>query len=456
MRITHVGLPLTLLSFAAVAAAQVGPAGTEFQVNSYTSENQYQVGRAICQAADGDFVVVWQSSSPYGGNPDISHRGIFAQRYASSGAAIGTEFQVNTYTTGLQVDPAVCCPPDGDFVVTWTNGPIVFSPTGFVSGQRFSSSGTAIGTEFQVNSYTSNLGFNSDVCCAADGDFVVVWDEFTYFPALVLGQRYDSAGSPQGPPFQVNAYTTAEVLEPGVCCSATGDFVVAWTEMHNSADADVFARRYASNGSARGTEFQVNAYTQGIQTQSYGIEPENQAICCDQAGNFTIAWTTTTVGSINADVHARRFAADGAFRGDEFQVTAYTSGYQSSPAVCCGANDSFVVVWQSLVGSSYPAPFFIFGRQFAPDGAPLTGDFQVNTYTSGSTFFPTVACAPDSGFVVSWSQYPNEDGSRNGVFAQRYAPPPTTVPSPTLTWVGLASAVVGLLSVGLTALWRRR
>ncbi len=437
-------LPLTLAFFATVASAQVGPVGTEFQVNTYTTANQYQEGRAICHAADGDFVIVWQSGGiEQGTDQDGDASGIFAQRYASSGAAVGTEFQVNSYTSGYQADPAVCCQSDGDFVVTWTNGFFIFG--GFVSGQRFASSGAPVGTEFVVNTFTA-YAFNSDICCDAAGDFVVVWDEYAYFN--VRGQRFDSTGSPQGSDFQVNTYTLA--LGPGVCCSAAGDFVVAWTQYGSGGGADVFGRRFASNGTPQGTEFQVNTYTSGFQGQTVDNLSENQAICCDQAGNFTIAWTTIPGSGADVDVHGQQFASDGSFRGEEFQVNAYTTGNQRSPAVCCSPGSQFVVVWEGQVAGT-----FIFGRRFASAGVPLTGDFQVNTYTSGGMFFPAVSCGPDASFVVSWTQFPNEDGDRAGVFAQRFAPL-ALVPTPTLTWVGLGSALVALLAVGRAAFRRRK
>src|SRR4029434_4310587 len=90
------------------------PLGTEFQVNSYTTEQQSDP--VIAVAPDGNFVVVWSS---YG--QDGSHFGVFGQRFASSGSSVGTEFQVNTYTTARQIDPAVAIAADGSFAVAWSS-----------------------------------------------------------------------------------------------------------------------------------------------------------------------------------------------------------------------------------------------------------------------------------------------------------------------------------------------
>src|SRR5215470_19058155 len=110
-----IGLVLLILVMPFAARAQLLRfAGTEFQVNTYTSKNQEDP--AVCRAADGSFVVVWESDA----DQDGESYGIFAQRYASNGAELGTEFQVNTYTTNSQEDPRVCCSADGNFVVVWT------------------------------------------------------------------------------------------------------------------------------------------------------------------------------------------------------------------------------------------------------------------------------------------------------------------------------------------------
>ena len=54
----------------------------------------------------------------------------------------------------------------------------------------------------------------------------------------------------------------------------------------------------------------------------------------------------------------------------------------------------------------------------------LGNEFQVNTYTPNNQLFPAVAADSDGNFVVAW-QSEGQDGSSNGVFAQRFAAPIT-------------------------------
>lgn len=56
-----------------------------------------------------------------GDSQDGSSGGIFGQRYDSAGNASGSEFRVNSYTTNSQSSPAVAARGDGRFVVVWAS-----------------------------------------------------------------------------------------------------------------------------------------------------------------------------------------------------------------------------------------------------------------------------------------------------------------------------------------------
>jgi hypothetical protein len=70
---------LFALNAASSASAAPLPAGTDFQINSYTTGNQYfstsQGTRGIARDAAGNFVVVWASVGQ-----DGSSTGVFGQR----------------------------------------------------------------------------------------------------------------------------------------------------------------------------------------------------------------------------------------------------------------------------------------------------------------------------------------------------------------------------------------
>jgi hypothetical protein len=77
----------------------------------------YQQNGSMAVESNGGFVVVWQSLVS-GGN-DIDSFSVQGQRYDASGGVIGTEFQINTYTTSAQSAPSAASDTDGNFAVAW-------------------------------------------------------------------------------------------------------------------------------------------------------------------------------------------------------------------------------------------------------------------------------------------------------------------------------------------------
>src|SRR5262249_3694147 len=84
----------------------------------------------------GDFAVVWQSNGSAGG--DTSSYSVQEQLYDASGAAMGGQFQVNTYTFNGQNRPWVATDPIGkDFVVVWQGIDATDTDGGSISTQRY-------------------------------------------------------------------------------------------------------------------------------------------------------------------------------------------------------------------------------------------------------------------------------------------------------------------------------
>ncbi len=335
----------------------------------------------------------------------------------------GDEFVVNTYTTGRQLRPWVAGGPGGDFVVVWDD---FYSR---VSGQRFAADGSRLGDEFQVNTNTTGYHGESSVDVGSTGDFTVVWQTGTSFAvgfdgdkAGVLGQQFGANGSPIGGEFQVNTYTTESQRLPKVAIGPTGEFVVVWDSKHDTVAYNIQGQLFAGNGTPVGAEFPVSSSTHGT-----GAVP---ALDFQPDGNFIVVWQGS--GSVGNDddgwsIQGQRFDADGNKIGPQFQANDYTTGNQFSPRVAVGGDGNFVVVWNSF-GS--PGDDFsqdsVQARRFAANAAPLGDQFQVNTYTTQIQRKASVAIDPSGGFTVSWtSGFPNPgidgpDGSLFGIAARPY------------------------------------
>jgi hypothetical protein len=397
-------LSLVVLMFVPAAAwAQGNPVGPEFRVNTYTPGNEF--GSSIAADALGNFVVVWQSSSQ-----DGSLTGIFGQRYASSGAPLGLEFRVNTYTTSNQFGPAVASDASGNFVVVWASQLQDGSAFG-IFGQRYASTGAPAGSEFRVNTYTTGSQFIPAVSAAAAGTFVVAWMSPDGSDYGIFAQRYASGGAPIGPEFRVNTYTTAYQALPRIGTDPAGNFVVVWGSAGQDGSAyGVFGQRFAASGAPIGAEFPINTYTTGDQTG-----PEVEA---DGTGNFVVVWQSAAQDGSGLGVFGQRFAASGAPAGAEFRVNTFTTLDQSRQAVALDSAGNFVAVWQSA--SQDGSGNGVFGQRYAATGTTLGPEFRVNTYVTSDQTGPSVTADDAGDFVVVWTSS-GQDGSNYGVFGQRYS-----------------------------------
>ena len=254
------------------------PLGGEFRVNTHTTGTQFV--RSVASDPAGNVVVVWQSSGQ-----DGSGSGIFAQRYASTGDPMGGEFQVNTYTPHNQGGASVSMDALGNFVVVW-NGQRSVAAGWDIFAQRYTSSGMPLGAEFRVNTYTSNDQIGPVIASNSGGDFVVVWQSKDGNQDGIFGQRFSSSGGKLGTEFRVNTATAFNQYIPSVASDPDGNFVVAW-QGQNPGYLDVFAQRYSSSGVPLGGPWRVNTYVSTNQ-----IYP---AMSTDPVGNFIVTWTSSWI-----------------------------------------------------------------------------------------------------------------------------------------------------------------
>jgi hypothetical protein len=159
----------------------------------------------------------------------------------------------------------------------------------------------------------------------------------------------------------------------------------------------------------------VNTTTTAIQqTGSAG----QRNVATDSQGNYVVTWASAGQDGSGWGVYAQRYSATGAPLGGEFRVNTTTLSDQTSPSVAMDANGDFVVVWQSNAedGSGWG----IYGQRYSSSGAAQGGEFRINVTTAGDQTSPSVAMSTTGDFVVAWASA-SQDGSGLGVYARRYS-----------------------------------
>jgi hypothetical protein len=417
-------LPTLLLAGSSILAQQPDRIATEFRVNSHVPSDQ--IRPRLANQPDGGFIVVWDSNESGAGGNDPNGC-ILGQRYNSDGTRAGNEFQINSSTTYWQWGADIGTDAAGNFVVVWSSPHAKGYGGDFdIFGQRYLANGSAIGNEFPVSSYNTGLQEYPAVAVAPDGEFVVTWQSDkpgTDDRGGIRARRFEADASPIGDDFPVNTFTTEHQRWPAVAIADDGDFVVVWQgDDSGGSDTDpvnptksISGQLFANDGSLVGGEFQVNTYTTDHQY--------HPSVAMGSDGDFLVVWDSkgSDGPDTNNSIQGQRYAADGTSLGGEFQVNSYITGGQEYPDVAMASDGAFVVVWASTGSSGPDVGWSVQMRRLSADGMLVGQDFQVNSYTSGTQYHPAVSTTPSKEIVVVWQGHYDDPGHTSfGIWGQRF------------------------------------
>jgi hypothetical protein len=383
--------------------------GSTFQVNVVSTNNQGNAHVALLQK--GGAVFVWQ------GGPDIAQH-IYARFLSSSNLWLNsTNILVSTSATSFQETPAVATLANGNIIVVWASFNQVSSSSLFdIYGQLLSTNGTAIGTNFLINQYTTYNQRNPAVAALNNGGFVVAWvsetnsvsgtNSLNYgsypepLPSVELIHRlYTISGSSAVP-------TTGEIQvnqdlnpcsSPSIAVAADGSYMITWcaNNLVNSDNGwDVYERSF-TNG-VGGSVNLVNSYTYGDQ-----YNPHISVI----GGNYLIVWTSLGEDGSREGVFGQFVSEGNTLVGGQFLVNTTTAGQQMQPVVASDGYDQFLAVWTSFTFS--PGGFDLYAQRYINSEAvlePMAAPYVwVPFVVSNGVYQPelVVSWPPVQGLAVS-------------------------------------------------------
>jgi len=385
----------------------------EFKVNSFTANIQSNSSIAMNET-NGDFVITWQSQGQDGDNLSLAYYNIYAQRFNSDGSKLGSEFRVNTYTTNTQSEPSIAMADNGRFVITWHSQGQDGDVNNYnIYAQKYNADGSVNGSEFRVNSYNTNGQYSPAIAMAGDGKFVITWyGEGIGDSRGTFAKRYNADGSVNGSEFKVNTYTTNLQDVPVIAMADDGKFVISWISSGQDGDGsyyNVYAQKYNSDGSTNGSEFRANTYTTGYQY--------NQSIAMNNDGKFIISWHSQGQNNDgeNYNVYAQRYNTNGTTIGSEFLVNSYTTGGQYMPSVAMSDDGKFIITW---FGNGLEDSAGISAKRYNSDGTTIGSEFLINSYTTSNQNNQSIVIDSNGNFVVTWEGFGM--GDSDGIFAKRF------------------------------------
>ncbi|MDO6963827.1 calcium-binding protein [Rhizobium alvei] len=372
-------------------------------INTYTENDQYQA--QISALNNGGYVVTWTSYAQ-----DGSGFGIYGQLFNKAGRDVGTEFRINSATSGDQSGSSVATYGNGSFLVVW-NG--FDANSSGIEAQRIGSDGTLLGSEFSVNTTSGGDQLYPSIAALANGKIVATWSSRGQDGSDlgVYGQILASDGSKVGSEFRINTYINNYQRYSVVDGLADGGFVVAWASFgQDSSGEGVYAQRFNKNGETVGNEFQVNIAVDGNQNEA------SVAGLID--GGYVITYSADGLDGSGRAVFGQMYTSTGKKDGTAFQVNTYTNGYQAESHVTAIENGGFAVTWTSAGKDGSDKG--VFGQVFDADGKKIGREFQLNDYTNGDQVGASSAVLSSGDLATIWASYPNQDGSSVGVYGSIY------------------------------------
>lgn len=320
------------------------------------------------------------------------------------------EFLVNTNTDNDQYYPDVALDSEGNFIISWMGsepGELVKN----IYAQSFDNDGNPIGDEFLVNTNTENKQSIPSIAMNPNGDFIIAWTskEQDGSKEGVFAQRFDSDSNPVAGEFQVNVYTENLQSGPSIAINSDGEFIITWmSEGQDGELAGIYAKLYNNSGEIIIDEFLVNTCTEKEQ-----IFP---SVTIDNNGNFIITWTSYDQDGDGYGVYAKMFDRNGNITKEEFQVNSYIESWQSTSNILMNSEGDFIITWQSWEqdGDDYG----IYAKIYDNTGDVKKEEFLVNTFTEESQTSPVIGIDNEGNFVITW-----ESGEQNGIygiFAQKF------------------------------------
>ena len=374
------------------ATGLIYDATTELRVNTTTAGSQQTTilpinlnplatQQAVAADSAGNFVVAWSGN----GSGDLD--GIYFQRYASSGSALGGETLVNVTTVDAQTNPVVGrAASNGKYAIAWNSNSGVY-------GRMFNANGTvASGVITIAAGSSSTRNYVDSIAVDADGDFVVLYKQFVkkgfsesrYWQV----QRYNAAGQAQGSAIRV---TTLNLIngQASLASDSSGNFIVVWD------DGSINAQRYTNSGKKVGSLINVNSSVPGgeVQWQSN--------VGRDADGDSVVTWVVRQRDGSNHltyEHYVQVLNKDGTKRGSPF--IAQTTLLEAPASIAVHPGGDFVLSWTD---SDPTTATNVYAQPFDLNGVPQEAAQRVNLTASGSQQSSSIAVVGDGEYVVAWN-----------------------------------------------------
>lgn len=326
--------------------------------------------------------------------------------------------------------PNIAINTNGGYVVWQDN---ITDPAGVgISAMQINSTLSGSGDVFAVNTLTTNSQEHARVALLKGGGAAFVWqgssqnNRHIYARFLNSGNLWTTTTN-----VLVSTFTNTFQTSPAIATLTNGDVIVVFSSFDQTGSNslyDVYGQLFSANGTAIGTNFLINVFTQYNQRSAAVAALTNGGFVVawiseeertyeQNAGSNSISYTSSLSQLPSADVYERIFTVSGATvtpSSGEIQVDE--DPYPcAAPAIAVASDGSYMVTWcANDVTNVTSTGWDIYARSFTnAAGGPV---IPVNTYTAGDQYNPQIS-AIGGDYMIIWTSL-GQDGSREGVFGQ--------------------------------------
>jgi hypothetical protein len=366
---------------------------------------------------DNEYLVVWESN----GLTELNVvNEIYGQRLSgATNERIGIAFRISNRSDGdknhSSNDPKVVYNRTArEYLVIWHGSGLFSSPDNFfeVYGQRLSSAGKELGSNFRI-SHTTDLGkvntsfvrssSQADVAWnSANNEYLVIWrgmgEPEDVVKREIYGQRLKVNGELLGKYFRIS-HTTDQGINfhanaPAIAYnSRDNQYLVIWSGgFKNESQVEVWGTGLTAAGKAFGpgsggalgvtSDFRISQVSTDVGANRRASSP--QVAYSDVNNEYFVVFQANALrGEGSEDVYeifgqridAAKLAETGA---NDFRVsnTVGTGNSASRPAVTFNSvAKEYLVIWRSILQN---APSEISGQRISSTGTEIQADFQIS------------------------------------------------------------------------------
>ncbi|HXG00714.1 MAG TPA: T9SS type A sorting domain-containing protein, partial [Bacteroidota bacterium] len=274
--------------------------------------------------------------------------GIYAQRVSAAGA---TQWAANGVvvcdTAGDQFAPAMVSDGAGGAIIVWSEAR---SGTWMdIYAQRINASGalqwSTNGVPICTASYTGFMFRTALVVGDGAGGAIIAWNDPRSGSNDIYAQRINSSGTVQWTADGVAVCTeTGDQSDLSIASDGSGGAIIAWKDLRNGSNYDLYAQRINGSGTAQWT-------ANGVAIASIAGNQTAPMVLSQGSSGAIITWVDLRSGG--SDIYAQNMDLAGVAQWTANGVPVCTAtGTQNSSSLVSDGSGGAIVCWQDARNGS--------------------------------------------------------------------------------------------------------